>query len=139
MNAIQVHIVSAEEEIFSGEVNSVFASAEMGEIGILPNHCPLLANLRPGTVRLVTEGQNDMHFYVSGGILEVQPHIVTVLADTALRSEDLDASRALEAKKRAEESLASKQTDIETAAALAEIAEATAQLRMIEELRKLRR
>ena len=139
MSMIQIHIVSTEEEIFSGEVNSVFADVEMGEVGIFPEHSPLLAYLRPGTVRLVAEGEEDKHFYVSGGILEVQSNMVTVLADTALRSEDLDMSRAMEAKKRAEEDLASKTTAMETAAALAEIAEATAQLRMIEELRKMRR
>lgn len=139
MSSLEIHIVSAEEEIFSGEVNAVFASATQGEVGVFPGHSPLLAQLRPGEVRIVVDGRDDRHFYVSGGVLEVQPHVVTVLADTALRSEDLDESRALEAKRKAEEALASQATDLDTAAAFAEIAEAAAQLRMIEELRKARK
>lgn len=136
---MEIHIVSAEAEIYSGEAGAVFASAAEGEVGIFPGHCPLLAKLRPGEVRVVTEGEDDRHFYVSGGILEVQPHTVTVLADVAARGEDLDEQRAIEARKRAEEALATQATDVDTAAAFAEIAQATAQLRMIEELRKVRK
>lgn len=138
MSTIEVHIVSAEQEIFSGEVNAVFASAEGGEVGIFPQHAPFLSRLNPGPVRVRTEGRPDEHFYVSGGIIEVQPTIVTILADTAARGGDLDEAKAQEAKQRAEEALQTKLSDVETAKALAELAEAAAQLRMIEELRKKR-
>ena len=136
MSTIQVHIVSAEAEIFSGEVNAVFASTETGEVGILPQHTPLLARLKPGNVRIQREGQEESIFFVSGGILEVQPHVVTILADTALRGEDLDESKAQQAKERAEEALQTQLTEQEAAKAMAELAEAAVQLRMIEELRR---
>ena len=136
MNTIRTYIVSAEEEIFNGEVNAVFAEAELGEVGIYPQHTPFLSTLRPGEVRVRIAGQEDRHFYVSGGVIEVQPHMVTVLTDTALRGEDLDEARALEAKQRAEELLQSQLTDIDTAKAMTELAEVVAQLRMIERLRK---
>ncbi len=139
MSTIAVRIVSAEQEIFSGDVSAVFASAEMGEVGIFPQHAPLLTRLRPGNVRIQREGEEEEHFFVSGGILEVQPNIVTVLADTVLRGDDLDEARAEEARQRAEEALQSKMTEQETAKAMAELAQAAAQLRMIEELRKMRR
>ncbi len=139
MSTIQIHIVSAEAEIFSGEVNAVFASTDMGEVGILPQHAPLLSRLKPGNVRIQREGQEEEVFFVSGGILEVQPHIVTILADTVLRGEDLDESKAQQAKQRAEEALQTQLSDQEAAKAMAELAEASAQLRMIGELRKLRR
>lgn len=136
MNTLEVHIVSAESEIFSGEVNAVFASAEMGEVGIFPQHAPFLSRLNPGEVRIRVEGKPDEHFFVSGGIIEVQPHVVTILADTAARGADLDQVKAQEAKQRAEEALQSQLSDVEAAKALAELAEAAAQLRMIEELRR---
>ena len=136
---MDVRIVSAEEEIFSGEAGSVFALSTLGEVGIFPGHSPLIAQLRPGEVRVVSEGEDEKRFYVSGGVLEVQPHVVTVLADVALRGEDLDEERALEAKRKAEEMLESASGDLDTAAVLSEIAEAAAQLRMIEELRKARK
>lgn len=139
MATVEVHIVSAEAEIFKGEASAVFASASEGEVGIFPGHSPLLTKLRPGEVRIQDEDGGDRQFYVSGGILEAQPHAVTILADTALRSDDLDEARALEAKKRAEEMLESQGSDIDTAAAFAEIAQAAAQLRMIDELRKKRK
>jgi F-type H+-transporting ATPase subunit epsilon len=138
MATMQVEIVSAEEEIFAGEAEMVVAPAEMGEVGIMPRHTPLITRLRPGEVRLQTSGQEDQFYFVSGGILEVQPHVVTVLADTALRAKDLDEAQAHEAKQRAEEVLADRQADIDFAKVQAELAEAVAQLRMLERLRKRR-
>ena len=134
---IHVDIVSAEGEIFSGQAQMVHAPAEMGEVGIAPRHTPLVTRLRPGDVRVdQDEGKEMLHFYVSGGMLEVQPHVVTVLADTAIRAADLDESAALEAKQRAEDALAGKQAGFEYAKAQAELAEAVAQLRAIEKIRK---
>jgi|SRR5680860_788198 len=138
MATMQVEIVSAEEEIFSGEAEMVIAPSELGGVGIMPGHAQLLARLKPGEILLRTEGQDDQFFYVSGGLLEVQPHVVTVLSDTALRAKDIDESQALEAKKRAEDALADKKSDIDYATAQAWLAEAAAQLRMIEHLRKRR-
>jgi F-type H+-transporting ATPase subunit epsilon len=129
-------IVSAEHEIYSGTVEMIFAPAEMGEVGILPRHSPLITRLKPGEVRVKVAGGEEQTFYVSGGILEVQPHVVTVLADTAVRARDLDEAKALEARQLAEEVLANKISEFEAAKALAELAEAAAQLRMIENLRK---
>ena len=136
MSTIAVQIVSTEKEIFSGEAQAVFADAEAGEVGIYPQHAPFLSTLRPGHIRLQMEDGEDKTYYVSGGILEVQPHEVVILADTALRGEDLDEALAQQAKERAEEALNTSLSDVETAKALAEIAEATAQLRLLEELRK---
>ncbi len=136
---IHVDIVSAEGEIFSGKALMVFAPAEMGEVGIAPRHTQLVTRLKPGSVRVkVKEGEEELSFYVSGGMLEVQPDVVTVLADTAIRAADLDESAALEAKQRAEDVLAGKQAEFEYAKAQAELAEAVAQLRAIEKLRKMR-
>ena len=130
-------IVSAEEEIFSGPVQMVFAPAEMGEVGIAPRHTPLMTRLKPGEVRIrPSEGGEDITFFVSGGILEVQPHVVTVLSDTAIRAKDLDEAAALAAKERAEQALAEKKDDIDYAQAQAELLEAVAQLRTLEKLRK---
>lgn len=136
MATMQLDIVSAESEIFSGEVNAVIAPAIMGDVGIYPQHTPLVTQLKPGELKVEIDGEEDQYIYVSGGMLEVQPDIVTVLSDTAIRAEDLDESMALEAKQRAEESLADKQADIDSARALAELAEANARLRMIEKIRK---
>ena len=133
---IHVDIVSAEREIFSGTATMVFAPAEMGEVGIAPRHAPLLTRLVPGEVRVRDQQGNEQSFFVSGGMLEVQPHVVTVLSDTAVRAADLDEAKALEAKRRAEEALADRQGDIDYARAQAELAEAVAQLRTIEKLRK---
>ncbi len=133
---IHVDIVSAEREIYSGTATMVFAPAEMGEVGIAPRHAPLLTRLVPGEVRVRDQQGNEQSFFVSGGMLEVQPHVVTVLSDTAVRAADLDEARALEAKRRAEEALADRQSDIDYARAQAELAEAVAQLRTIEKLRK---
>ncbi|TCK16921.1 ATP synthase F1 subcomplex epsilon subunit [Thiogranum longum] len=133
---LHVDIVSAEEEIFSGTANMVFAPAEMGEVGIAPRHTPLLTRLKPGEVRVQVEGEEEQFFYVSGGMLEIQPHIVTVLADTAARAKDLDEAAALKAKERAEKAMKDKQSDFDYAKAQAELAEAVAQLRTIQHLRK---
>lgn len=137
-NTIHVDIVSAEGEIFSGPATMVFAPAVMGEIGIAPRHAPLLTTLKPGEVRVQTPDGVEQFFYVGGGALEVQPHLVTVLADTALRAKDIDEAAALAAKQRAEEALKDKSGLIEIAEAQAELARAAAQLKALERLRKLR-
>ncbi|MES9963755.1 MAG: F0F1 ATP synthase subunit epsilon [Candidatus Sedimenticola sp. 20ELBAFRAG] len=134
---IHVDIVSAEGEIHSGQAEMVYAPAVMGEVGIAPRHTPLVTRLKPGEVRVEPgEGKEMEYFYVSGGILEVQPQLVTVLADTAVRAVDLDEAAAIEAKKRAEEALAGQQAEFEYAKAQSELAEAVAQLRAIEKIRK---
>src|SRR5690606_16159835 len=138
MATIHVDIVSAEGEIFTGEAAMVFAPAIMGEIGIAPRHAPLLTTLKPGEVRVQLPSGDEQFFYVSGGALEIQPHVVTVLADTALRARDLDEAAALEAKRRAEEALKDRDSKIELAEAQAELARAMAQIRAIEKLRKLK-
>lgn len=132
---MHIDIVSAEEEIYSGTCEMVFAPLETGEVGVMPRHAPLLARMKPGEVRVRT-GKDEQSFVVSGGLLEIQPHVVTVLADTAVRAKDLDEAHALEAKKRAEEALKDKKSDMDMARAQAELAEAIAQLRAIEKLRK---
>ena len=134
---IHVDIVSAEESIYSGLAEMLYASGEMGELGIAPRHAPLVTRLKPGEVRVNT-GSEELAFYISGGILEVQPHVITVLADTAIRADDLDEAKALEAKKRAEDALADKSATIDFARAQAELAEAAAQLQAISRLRKSR-
>lgn len=134
---MHVDIVSAEAEIYSGTAEFLAAPAELGDVGIMPRHNQLLTRLRPGEVRVRPEGSGEeLSFYVSGGILEVQPHVVTVLTDTAIRARDLDEAAAEEAKRRAEEALGDQRTEFEYAKAQAELAEAVAQLRMIEKLRK---
>lgn len=132
---MHVDIVSAEAEIFSGTATMVFAPAEMGELGIAPRHTQLLTRLKPGEVRVIDEKGDEQSFYVSGGILEVQPHVVTVLSDTALRAKDLDEAAALQAKEQAEKLLADNQSDIDYAKAQLELAEAVAQLRAIQKIR----
>jgi F-type H+-transporting ATPase subunit epsilon len=132
---IHVDIVSAEAEIFSGLAEMVFAPAVMGEVGILPGHAPLVTTLRPGEVRVRLPGGEEQSFFVSSGMLEVQPHVVTVLSDTAQRASDLDEAAALEAKERAERLLADRRADIDEAQARAELAQAAAQLQAIRRLR----
>ncbi len=137
---IHVDIVSAEGEIFSGSAEMVYAPAAMGEVGIAPRHTPMVSRLKPGEVRVDTgSGKQMQHFYVSGGILEVQPHMVTVLADTALRAADLDEAAAQQAKRRAEEAISNKSAEFEYARAQSELAEAVAQLRAIQNVRKGKR
>ncbi len=136
---IHVDIVSAEGEIHSGQAEMVYAHAEMGEVGIAPRHAPMITRLKPGEVRVDPgSGKEQQHFYVNGGVLEVQPHRITVLADTAIRAADLDEAAVMEAKRRAEDALAGRAADMELARAQAELAETAAQLRAIERLRKLR-
>jgi len=137
MATIHVDIVSAEGEIFSGEAAMVFVPAVMGELGIAPRHAPLLTNLKPGEVRVQTLDGQEQFFYVSGGAMEVQPHLVTVLADTAIRAKDLDEAAALQAKERAEEALRDRKDHISIAEAQAELAQAAAQLKAIQKLRKV--
>jgi len=133
---IHVDIVSAEGGIYSGKATMVFAPGVMGELGILPRHAPLLTRLRPGEVRVRTEDGGEESIYVSGGMLEVQPHVVTVLSDTAVRAQDLDEAEALAAKQRAEQALRDRAGEVELAQAQAELAEAVARLKVIEKLRK---
>ena len=133
-----VDIVSAEEEIYSGTAEMVYAPAEMGEVGIAPRHTQMITRLKAGEVRL-QNGSEIESFYVSGGILEVQPHVVTVLADTAIRAKDLDEAQAIKAKDKAEQALKDKTSDVEYAHAQAELLEAAAQLRAIEKLRNLKK
>ena len=136
---IHVDIVSAEGHLYSGQGEMVYASAVMGEIGIAPRHAPLVTRLKPGDVRVDPgNGKPQEHFYVSGGMIEVQPFKVTVLADTGIRAADLDEAAAQEAKRRAEDALQNKAADIDLAKAQAELAEAVAQIRAIERLRKTR-
>lgn len=129
-------IVSAEQQIFSGVVEMVIATAELGEVGISPGHAPLLTVLKPGEIRVIKQGGEQELYYVSGGMLEVQPHCVTVLADVVERAEELDETAALAAKVRAEECIASKGSEVDYAVAMGELARALAQIRLIQKLRK---
>lgn len=133
---IHVDIVSAEREIFSGLAEMVFAPAELGEVGISPRHAPLITKLNPGEVRVKTSDGESYPFYISGGLLEVQPHLVTILADTAIRARDIDEAAALDAKARAEEVLADKSGKIDYATAQSQLAQAVMQLRTLDRLRK---
>lgn len=135
---IHVDVVSAEAEIFSGQAEVVYAPAELGEVGILPRHAPMITRLKPGEVRVEVEPGQTEYFYVSGGMLEVQPHVVTVLADTALRARDLDEAAALEAKRRAESVLATQKAEFEYAKAQSELADAVAKLKTIEKIRRIK-
>jgi len=131
---LHVDIVSAEKEIYSGTAEMVFAPLATGEVGVLPRHAPLIARMKPGEVRVRT-GSEELQFYVSGGVLEVQPHVVTVLADTAIRAKDMDEAAAVAAKQRAEEALKDRKADIDYAQAQADLAQAIAQLQFIRKLR----
>lgn len=131
-----VDVVSAEESIYSGTAEMLFAPAVMGEVGIMPRHAPLLTTLKPGELRIKTPEGEEHFVYVSGGILEIQPHVVTVLSDTAIRAKDLDEAAALQAKERAEKLLKEKRAEIDYATAEAELAEAIAQLHLIQKLKK---
>ncbi len=135
-STIRCDIVSAEEEIFRGDVQMVVATGEMGELGIAPRHAPLITRLKPGQVRVTLANGEEQSFYVSGGILEVQPQVVTVLTDTAIRAADLDEAKAKEAKAEAERILANRGEAMEIAEAQAKLAEAMAQLQALERLRK---
>jgi len=136
-NTIHVDIVSAEGEIFAGPAEMVFVPAKEGELGITPRHAPLLTLLKAGEVRVKT-AEGEQSVFVGGGALEIQPNRVTILADTAIRAHDIDEAAALAAKQRAEEVLASKEDKIDQAQALAELAQAAAQLKLLEKIRKTR-
>jgi F-type H+-transporting ATPase subunit epsilon len=136
MNTIYVDVVSAEESIFEGEAEFVALPGESGELGIYPQHTPLITRIKPGAVRIKLAGRAEEEFvFVAGGILEVQPDRVTVLADTAIRGHDLDEAKAEEARKNAEEALHNRSADIDYAKAQAELAEAMAQIAAIRKLR----
>ena len=136
MSTIRVDVVSAEEEIFRGEAKLVVATGEMGELGIAPRHTPLITRLKPGQVRVLLSDGSEQFFYVSGGILEVQPSVVTVLADTAIRAKDLDEAAAKSARDEAERALANRTDAVEVAEAQAQLAQAMAQLQALARLQK---
>ena len=137
MATLHVDVVSAEESIFSGEAKFVALPGENGELGILPRHTPLITRIRPGAVRIErADGGPEEFVFVAGGILEVQPGSVTVLADTAIRGKDLDEAKAVEAKKRAEEAMKNAKSDIDMAAAQSEFATMAAQIAAIQKLRR---
>ena len=133
---IRCDIVSAHKEIFSGEVAMVFATGVAGELGISPRHAPLITQLKPGPVRIQDSAGEEQFYFVSGGIIEVQPHVVTVMADTAMRGEDLDQAAAEAAKAEAERALADRTGEMEIAEAQAKLLEAVAQLQAMERLRR---
>jgi F-type H+-transporting ATPase subunit epsilon len=133
---VHVDVVSAEKSLFSGLAEVVVVPGEMGELGIYPRHAPLLTRIKPGSVRIKVPNQEEELIYVSGGMLEVQPNMVTILADTAIRGADLDEVRALEAKQAAEEAMKNRVSDLDYAQAQAELIEAVAQLRAIQQIRK---
>src|SRR5476649_2680378 len=136
-HTIHVDVVSAEESIFSGEAEFVVLPGEAGELGIYPRHTPLITRIRPGAVRIKPAGGGEEELiFVNGGILEVQPNVVTVLADTAIRGQDLDEAKALEAQKRAQEAMHDRSGKMEYAKATAELAEAAAQIAAIRKLRQ---
>jgi F-type H+-transporting ATPase subunit epsilon len=136
-NTIHVDVVSAEESIFSGEAEFVVLPGEAGELGIYPKHTPLITRIKPGSVRIKVPGQAEEELvFVAGGVLEVQPGVITVLADTAIRGHDLDEAKALEAQKRAQETMQNRLSQMEYAKAAAELAEASAQIAAIRKLRR---
>ncbi len=136
---LHLDIVSAEAEIFSGRAESITVSGVLGELGILPGHTPLLTMLKPGLVHVQKQGGSQEIFYISGGTLEVQPDVVTVLADTAVRAEDLDEMAAVEAREQAEKAASAHKTNIEYSKTLSELAESAAQLRAIKQIKQLRK
>ena len=133
---VHVDIVSAEKEIFSGVAEMVYAPAEMGEVGIAPRHAPMLTRVKPGEVRVQQPSGEELDFFISGGLLEVQPHVVTVLADSAVRAADLDEAAVMQAKERAEAAMQDKQATMDYAKAQVELIQAAAQLQTIQRLRK---
>ena len=132
---IRLEIVSAEEELFSEDVEMVYAPAEMGEVGVSPKHTPLITTHKPGDVRAQISKDEMKTFYVSGGILEIQPNEVTILSDTAIREDDLDEERALEAERQAKEAMKNSSSEIDSSKAKTELLQAAAQLRLIKKLR----
>ena len=135
MATLQCNVVSAKETIYSGEISMLIATGVEGEVGILPGHIPFITLLKPGTMQIKTSNGNDEMVYISGGVLEVQPHLVTVLADTAVRANDLDEAKILEARRHAEQTLQNQKADIDTSAALAALAESLAQLQTLKKFK----
>ena len=135
MATLQCNVVSAKETIYSGEISMLIATGVEGEVGILPGHIPFITLLKPGTMQIKTSNGNDEMVYISGGVLEVQPHLVTVLADTAVRAHDLDEAKILEARRHAEQTLQNQKADIDTSAALAALAESLAQLQTLKKFK----
>ena len=135
MATLQWNVVSAKETIYSGEISMLIASGVEGEVGILPGHIPFITLFKPGAMQIKTSNGNDEMVYVSGGVLEVQPHLVTVLADTAVRANDLDEAKILEARRHAEQTLQNQKADIDTSAALAALAESLAQLQTLQKFK----
>jgi len=136
-NTVRVDVVSAEEEIFSGQAEFIAAPASAGEVGVYPHHAPMITTIKPGALRIkLPDTAEETLIFISGGMLEVQPGLVTVLADTAIRGHDLDESKALAAKAAAEEAMKNKASDMDYAKAQAELAEAVAQIQAIQKLRK---
>lgn len=138
MSTMRVEVVSAEAEIFSGEATMLIATAEAGDVGIYPQHTPMLTRLKAGDVRLQKEDGSEDVIYVSGGILEVTPKVVTVLSDTAIRADDIDEAQALKAKEKAEQALKDNKADMNYAKAKAELAQAAAQLQALKKIKKIR-
>ncbi len=136
MSTIKVNIVSAEKELYSGEASLLVVPGEKGELGIKPRHTPLLTRLKPGVVRINLQGQEPDEIFVSGGYMEVQPHEVSILADTAVRAADIDEAAVLEARQRAEEALADRHETVDIAHVQAELAVAAAQLALLKKLRR---
>lgn len=139
-NTVRIDVVSAEEEIFSGEAEFIAAPASAGEVGIYPHHAPMITTIKPGALRIkLPDTAEETLIFLSGGMLEVQPGLVTVLADTAIRGHDLDEAKAIAAKEAAEEAMKNRTTDMDFAKAQAELAEAVAQIQAINKLRKTTR
>jgi F-type H+-transporting ATPase subunit epsilon len=134
-NSLHCDIVSIKEAIFTGSVQMLIAHGRVGDVGVLPGHAPLLTQLNPGPVRVVKEGGEEEVFYVSGGILEVQPHVVTILADTAVRADTIDEAAAIEARNAALAALQNQKSELDTGAALAALAEAAGRLRTLQQLK----
>jgi F-type H+-transporting ATPase subunit epsilon len=133
--SLQCNVVIAKETIYSGEISMLVATGVEGEIGILPGHTPFITLLKPGAMHIKTANGGDEMVYISGGVLEVQPEVVTVLADSAVRAHDLDEARIIEARRKAEEMLQNQKADIDTSAALAALAESVAQLQTLQKYR----
>lgn len=135
-NSFKCEIVSAENAVFSGQIEQLVAAGTMGDLGILPGHAPLLTELRPGPVKVIRDGGGEENFYISGGFLEVQPDVVSILADAATRADDIDEAAAEEARQQALKAFSEKSSELDYTRAAAELAEAVAQLRTIQQLRK---
>jgi F-type H+-transporting ATPase subunit epsilon len=136
-NTVRLDVVSAEEEIFSGDAEFIVVPASAGEVGIYPHHAPMITTIKPGALRIkLPDTTEEALIFISGGLLEVQPNLVTVLADTATRGHDLDEAKAIEAKEAAEEAMKNRSSDMDYAKAQAELAEAVAQIQAIQKLRK---